>query len=165
MAGNLETIAAPLDSSKDYLLALVGNFHASRTAPGGLEYMKTAVGYLGTEASTVLLLPTGGESWTCSEGCGAQAVYEPENPDKFVRAAQAEGGFDHVILIGPVTSSPPALSSRGTEERSSKTGRLRNVAIHTNQTFKRLVPDKAAIRHPTLLIAKIACYWNGNSMP
>ena len=114
LAGNIAEIAAELDSGRDYVLALVGNFHASRQAPGGLEHMKPAAAYLGAEASTVLLLPTGGESWSCSEGCGTRAVYEPENPDKFVRASQREGGFDHVVVIGPVTSSPPLFLLRDT---------------------------------------------------
>lgn len=112
IAGNIEAVAAQLDSGKDYLLALIGNFHASRQAPGGLEYIKTAAEYLDSEASTVLLLPTGGQTWSCGEGCGRRSVYEPGNAEEFARDWQQAGDFDHVIVIGHVTSSPPAVIPR-----------------------------------------------------
>lgn len=100
------------------VLVLVGNLHARKT---GFERFTDvglpAVGHLPAgEVASLNVAQQGGSSWSCrASGCGPDvsvARYD-EAARGIILETDAEGAYDGVLALGPVTASPPVVEDPG----------------------------------------------------
>ncbi len=104
--------------NNDIVLALVGNFHASRTAlitPD--KTINPAASLMPPERTvTINVVGNGGQAWFCGRGgCAAQFNGEPrEAPAGITYSEDTDRRWDATYELGvPTTAAPPALSPAG----------------------------------------------------
>ena len=106
MGANIASLAQEFDD--DVVFVLVGNIHARRTPPAGMNFLSPAGSLVEGELLNVLILPESGESWNCRGVCQSWPVSEVTDLLAVKNQIRTEGSYDYVLPIGRVTSSPPA---------------------------------------------------------
>lgn len=111
MAENLSKLASP----DGYVVALVGNIHASRAVGTSFDPSYHPMGsMIERPFYTFEFTSPGGSYWACTPVCGV--VNEPAPPKTIsertttLSISSRTKGYDGLINLGPVTSSPPAIA-------------------------------------------------------
>lgn len=106
LAANVDFLAATNPSA--LVVGYMGNFNASERKR---DHLSPAASLMQSDPLSVLLLPLSGSSWNCQIGCKERSVSEIEkNPRSITKVAEVLG-FDLVIPLPSVTSSPPAVET------------------------------------------------------
>lgn len=109
MAQGLARVA--MERPEATVMVLVGSFHAGKALLAG-DNMVPAIAHLPASEVVTLDVPQqGGRSWSCTvETCGPRDILQTwdPNPRGIILTPTADGLYDGVLAVGPLTASPPA---------------------------------------------------------
>lgn len=97
-------------TSKGFVIAYGGNFHAMRKSPPGLENLATAGSYVSKEIITINIgAKNGGSFWGCAEtACGIQHIKKDKHCISNSLIKDYDGFYDYKLCVRKITFSKPS---------------------------------------------------------